>query len=194
MRNRGLVRYWNDVRAIRAETGARFADARHLWRDVVVEAGGRDLITRDEIVDRVESEEPPERASSYDLPAVGAFRKYVDPYDTPDGRRDLIIFLRAKPGASYAKRTGRSVYVFPVNVGRMTSAEERRYTDAQLVEMAREKLHSAEMRRSGIVLAGKGWLKDRDERTGIRLSGKGSRGHGRKRDSAHRRGRIRRHD
>jgi len=160
--------YWNDIHAIQRKTGKTSATARRAYRKIVRKAGGRSQISRDDILSIG-------LGKKYKCPAQGAFRKYVDRYDTPDGRRDLIIFLDCVPSAQYRMLHHRKRYVFPVNVGRKTREQAERKTDAQWVEFARMKMQSSEMRIATIKLAGKGWLKDRRDREGIRLSGKHSR-------------------
>jgi hypothetical protein len=182
--NRATRRYWNDIRAIRTATAGSTREARRIWREIV---GVRSAVTREWIV-REAGMRAPRRIHTYDpegktpLPATGAFRKYIDDYDAPDGRRDLILFLHAKPSAKYVRITGKAEWTFPARVGRMTRAEAERMTDAELMERARMGLHSAEMRIADIQIAGKGWLKDLEDRRGLRLSGRRSR-----RDAAWRR-------
>jgi len=154
--------YWNDIHFIQRKTGKTFRATRKAYKRIVKRAGGRSETSRSDILSIV-------AGRKYKCPAQGAFKKYVNRYDTPDGRRDLIIFLDCVPSAHYRRVTGQKRFVFPVNIGRMTRKEAERMTDAQHVERARMKMQSSEMRIAKITLAGKGWLKDRTERKGIRL-------------------------
>ena len=195
-----MTRYGNDIRAIRRVIPVSFASARKYWWRSVGIYRDRGEISRALLVElaagdyaiRSKAARKKRKPRGIPCPATGAFRKYVDRYDTPDGRRDLIVFLRARFSAGYKIYSKPIERVFPLRVGRFTKAEADRWDDKKMMEYVNLALAGRDWktRLASLEIAGKGWLKDLAQRKGLRLSGKGSRRvrgkHGRKGNRRHR--------